>query len=64
MSATSLPPPLPTKIQKLNQFDQNSTKIATSQQTQFQTLRPVKTQSNAGQNVNLRRSESNEVSWR
>ena len=40
---------------------QTQVKIATSQQPQFQTLRPVKKQPQTEESPSLRRSESNEV---
>lgn len=72
ISASSLPPPLPIKLPKQTSLglcnpqgitreeQQQSMKIPTSQQTQFQTLRHAKTQHLPQQQV-LRRSESNEV---
>uniref|UniRef100_A0A914HS94 WH2 domain-containing protein n=1 Tax=Globodera rostochiensis TaxID=31243 RepID=A0A914HS94_GLORO len=60
-TSTSAPPPLPAKLPKQKSVVAQPSKLPLSQQGQFQTLRPLKTQPNSNENkAPLRRAGSNE----
>ncbi|KAI3410186.1 hypothetical protein GPALN_006545 [Globodera pallida] len=60
-TSTSAPPPLPAKLPKQKSAVAQPSKLPLSQQAQFQTLRPSKTQLNSNENkAPLRRAGSNE----